>query len=148
MSLPAVPLTVPELNEFTAHIKWRHFSPLSPWQFHGLSPISSPGGEDDVGSCLQSPNPAHGASVCCIRLRTKQVGEVWRLESEVRFEHDMDLVSAAGWLQPRCGINLLKAAVPQMPRTFFLVSPLDSKLLWRFYGARPTTRKPAVCSDI
>lgn len=32
-------------------------------------------------------------------------------------EHDMDLVSAAGWLQPRCGINLLKAAVPQMPRT-------------------------------
>ena len=38
-------LTVPELNEFTAHVKWRHFSPLSPWQFHGLSPISSPSRE-------------------------------------------------------------------------------------------------------
>ena len=63
-------LTVPKLNEFTAHVKWRHFSPLSPLEFHGLSPISFPGG-DDMGSCLQSPpNLAHGASVCRFRLGT------------------------------------------------------------------------------
>ena len=60
-------------------------------------------------------------------------------------ERDMDLVSAAGWLQPRCRINLLKAAVPQMPKNLFLVSPLDSKLFWSFSMALAPTplRKPA-----
>lgn len=41
------------------------------------------------------------------------------LRVKLGLERDMDLVSAAGWLQPRCGINLLKAAVPQMPKDLF-----------------------------